>query len=510
VFADAISVLLMAVSRPVRELLSRPIVTSADLWRWLPRVVKGALSRALYAKRGCYVIIGRHKSGKWKRYGGVSKSVYHRGLVHRRIIDCLKRGKRVSKSQILHCHRELAEPGWEFAIFCVATFDPKDFWLYSYVLESLFMCLLGTVIKVATNDHKPAMVALVESLDLNLVSGPAATPLNKALSIAQNQASERDRPAICCRVCGRSDESDVVVWRTHPAAESFQNDSWACKRCFEHYRKWGTDKTMAEIQRAFSLHEAKKTAPCDRVCNECHKSNKELSSSRDWRLDKENFGTWLCRSCYGQRGCGSTCKECASTTSSYWWDNGTLCNVCYLAAKNAAHQNAGYTCRECATTTSTTWHDLNNPAGQLCSACHYEATTARNQNAGYTCRDCATTTSTTWHDKTNPAGQLCDKCYNDAKAKPTGNEVCRSCKATWSSGGQWVDKKNKAGPLCCKCSNEAKLTGDEICRECKSTTTSDRWKDRKNKAGLLCAKCYAKAGKIRRAAEKAKAEKSKA
>jgi len=95
---------------------------------------------------------------------------------------------------------------------------------------------------------------------------------------------------------------------------------------------------------------------------------------------------------------GSTCRECSRTTSFIWWDNGTLCNICYSAANQAKHNAAGYTCRKCATTTIAMWYDLTNPAGKLCRACYNEATTAKHQDAGYTCRECDKTTTILWHD----------------------------------------------------------------------------------------------------------------
>lgn len=446
VFADALSILLAAVPRRVRELLSRPVVTSADLWRYLPRVVKGALSRSLYAKRGVYVIIGRHISGVYKRYGGVSKSVYHRSLVHTRIIDRLKRGKRVNKKRVLFCHEELAKPGWEVQIYCVAVFDPKAFWLYSYVLESLFMCLLGTIISTTTKNHKAAMSALVKSLDLNLVSGPPAIPLNKALSIAQEQSYGKDKSSVCCRVCRTKDSSK---WCTHPAAKPFQEDSWACRNCYEYYYRRGVDRTLAQLERARSLHVASKIAPKDRTCNDCGKSEKEGR----WRLNEKKFGTWLCGSCEDRQE-HDPCTTCGITVSATGWI-GTQCQNCRRKEIN---------------------DEVNNDADSVC-------------------RECDITTSPMWHDKTNEAGPLCNKCYIKARNKPTGDEVCRVCKGTTSC--TWYGKTDEAGLICNKCWRESKIQGDEQCRVCKRVTSS-RWHDKKNPAGMMCTGCHQKAYNLAR------------
>lgn len=453
VFGRALAVLLASVPKQVRALLSRPGITVADLWRCLPRMAKGSLSRALYNTRGVYLLIGRHISGIWALYAGVSKSVYKRLLCHARVINRLQKGLPVDKKKILFCHKQLSRPGWTVQYHVLSVSDIEDFWMFAYLMESLCMCLLGTVTDTISDCHKAVMVQLVKKLDLNLLTGSQRVePLNKTLSI--EQPIQGKSPASACLLCGTTDEDNM--------------SGGLCQACYMHRRRHGVDKSAAEIQQLVSMRTAKKIAKEDRVCRDCGRTEAELAQTRlsteyvFWYVDPLNPGEWLHDQCYVKYKDSlpheGGCTKCGITVATRWY--GDKCVDCYREDRQENLTAGGCICRECGedgSDESVTWWDVTNPAGPLCGSCY--GTQRRAAEAAVTtreCRLCHVTVARTWQQLRNKEGPICGDCYTKLRAEKHQNagHVCRFCGEKVSK--DWYDVRHKDGPACGPCHEKSR------------------------------------------------------
>jgi len=130
-------------------------VSSADLLSYLPRVVQGHLSRSLYSKRGVYLLLapGRGTLAHPSPYTIDSYSM----LASSSYFEVASPHYEPEK-QVLFYHEHLSQPGCEYQIHVLSVFDPANFWLYSYVVESLSICLFDSVTSEVTSYHTPPLL----------------------------------------------------------------------------------------------------------------------------------------------------------------------------------------------------------------------------------------------------------------------------------------------------------------------------------------------------------------
>ena len=350
VFKDAIL--------PEATLLFGLGVVSLDLlMKVLPELGR---SRSRHNKRGVYCLIGISPHALPAIYVGVTKNLHGRFKDHMRHIRFRKHGE--DRDDCLHCHKILGDGDYEVHGYVLGIFDERFHFLFSYMLETIFMIVLGACDGERISDRSLSLVRRAANglpttqkdlLDVTTGSAQIITlyrqhpkgdkvqiciGLNRELSIAQRVGGCDKRPHSCC-VCSTD---TTLQWHFAAGKEPYTPESYLCQNC---YNKQRTARHRLNIE-GYSCTDPKCTHPSYTVTI--------------WQDDGK--GGKLCGSCAASRARDKRrgeafrdlriCQDCDITLAPKWWpgdtDDTSRCNDCYKQKIDDAPTESGdFTCQAC-------------------------------------------------------------------------------------------------------------------------------------------------------------------
>ena len=269
------------VHQDVMSTLGMDEIKMTDLER-IPRVKLSDVGTAIY------LIVGHNNDGRWALYVGSSDNVLKRSRAH---LNQIRIARRDADDEDLrdrqqYCSLVLAEKGWNVTFHTLAVFDEAPYFVWKYIIETIFIILIGSMHKRAgigqnhneaccqlLDDMKHAVLKFVTSSPTR-TNGPSQSPapsataieplppkspgeydsrltflgLNRCLPIKQGFNANR---APSNRVCDQCSATTSHAWFFGPANTSYQ--AYICENCHRKPTRTSTDQAKLDAMKLLLL-----------------------------------------------------------------------------------------------------------------------------------------------------------------------------------------------------------------------------------------------------------------